>query len=107
MTIKQAIKQTETLINEAMYLRGTVLGFDGPAFCMDTEITDERLEPFFHNVVTLITEITDDKDYLESYKKHMAPYEWPIGEIQKLLMELKKGLEISDILKIENKKKAK
>lgn len=106
MTIKQAIKQTETLINEAMYLRGTVLGLDGPAFCMDTEITDERLQPFFENVVKFITEIVDDKKYIEFYKKHMAPYEWPIGEIQKLLIELKKGLEIADILNF-NKKQVK
>lgn len=106
MTIKQAIKQTETLINEAMYLRGTVLGLDGPAFCMDTEITDERLQPFFENVEKFITEIVDDKKYIEFYKKHMAPYEWPIGEIQKLLIELKKGLEIADILNF-NKKQVK
>ena len=101
MTIKQAITQTEILIEEAMYLRRTVLGLDGPAFCMDTEITSERLTPFYQNLNTLISDITDDENYIKLYQDHMHPYEWHIGEIQKLLKELKKSLELANILKIK------
>ena len=49
MTFKTCKNKIDYFINEAKYLRCTVLTLDGPAFCMDTKITDERFDIFQKN----------------------------------------------------------
>ena len=57
MTFKTCKKKIDYFINEAKYLRCTVLTIDGPAFCMDTKITDERFEIFQKDILVFIKKI--------------------------------------------------
>ena len=100
MTYKTCKNKIDHFINEAMYLRSTVLTLDGPAFCMDTEITDERFEFFQKDILEFIKKITKDEKYISQYA-NIGPYEYCVGEVQKLLMKLKDAVELMEIIEIK------
>ena len=87
-------------INEAKYLRCTVLTLDGPAFCMDTKITDDRFDIFQKDILLFIKKITKDEKYISLYG-NISPYEYCVGEIQKFLMKLKDAIELMEIIEIK------
>ena len=100
MTYKTCKNEIDHFINEAMYLRSTVLTLDGPAFCMDTEITDERFEVFQKDVLEFINKITTNEEYISQYR-NIAPYEYCVGKVQKALMKLKETVELMEIIEIK------
>ena len=97
MTYKTCKKKIDYFIKEAIHLRETVLTLDGPAFCMDTEITDERFEIFQKAILSFIKKITKDEKYIRLYS-NIAPYESSVGEVQGLLMNLKAAVELMEII---------
>ena len=100
MTFKTCKKKIDYFIYEAKYLRCTVLTMDGPAFCMDTKITDERFEIFQKDILEFIKKITKDEKYISHYTD-ISPYEYCVGEVQKLLMKLKEAVELMEIIEIK------
>lgn len=92
MTSENIKNKIDYFIGEAKYLRGTVFNLlEGPGFCMDTEITDARFEIFQKDILLFIKEITNDEEYIKQYT-NIGPYENCVGEVQQLLIKLKKTL---------------
>ena len=100
MTFKTCKNKIDYFINEAKYLRCTVLTLDGPAFCMDTKIIDDRFDIFQKDILLFIKKITKDEKYISLYE-NISPYEYCVGEIQKLLMKLKDAIELMEIIEIK------
>ena len=100
MTYKTCKKKIDYFIKEAIHLRETVLTFDGPSVCMDKEITDERFEIFQKDILSFIKKITKDEKYIRLYSK-IAPYEYSVGKVQGLLMDLKAAVELMEIIEIK------
>ena len=101
MTFKECEQIIDDLINEAMYLRGTVLTLDS-IYCED-EITDERLQIFWDNVLNLLNSITKNKKYIKEFTEIMHPYEYSVGQIQRKLMDLKSALPLIKVVKLSAK----
>lgn len=100
MTYKQCEERIDYFIEEAKYLRCTVLTSEGPAFSMDTEITDERFEIFQKDILAFIKKIINDENYINLYT-NIGPYEYCVGQVQKQLMKLRNTIELMEIIKIQ------
>jgi hypothetical protein len=99
MTLRGCKKKLDKLIEEATNIRMSVLSFDNVD--MFAKIESSRLEPFKKNVLELIKEITDDKEYIKFFA-NIGPYEYCMQDVQKKLVEIKNAILLMEKLKFED-----